>query len=359
MLTISAIALSVLRGDDTPRCPPPDVTYPCVCSESTHSLICIGQMSNKLNQTYDLAKTFSLISKTQATSPEGRNFKKLMIANSKTLEFNETFFSNITFKKLFVFESSLLRIHSKVFFRTYSTVEEVYMNLGSVKDNQQNYNLFEALSSLPKLESLYIDFGQNSVTSVPDRAFRAVKGVQTELKEISISGNIETIGQLAFAELPNLKKIRIQSQVYSIGNQSFEYKSSSSEELKIDLSFNQLMDNSFQPNSLSNIRRPVNLILSHNKLKFLEKSVFEPFLSSNKKNKLSLTGNPLNCTDCRSYWMVRQKSKLKHRLREANCASGGKPIWEEKWNCTKNSSYFSTKLSFVLMIFVVIKTILI
>ena len=268
-------------------------------------------------------------------------------------------------------ENNLTKIHSNIFDKTYSSVKKVYMNLNSVKDNQQNYSLFQALSSLVNLEILELDFGIDSITSIPDNAFTTEKGIQQNLSEISINGRIQSVGQLAFAQLPNLQRLTLLNEITTIGSQSFEFKDKSYNELEIDLSFNRLTSTGFEWNALSNIKRPVNLILTENKIKYLDESVFRAFIDANENNRVVLTKNPLNCSDCRSYWVVERRTDLINRIEDPKCILG-ESFWDYQWKCASDNStdnpcsdgnqgcnsFLSLELSLILSLFVIFKVII-
>ena len=59
--------------------------------------------------------------------------------------------------------------------------------------------------------------------------------------------------------------------------------------------------------SLSKLKRPTNLYLlsEKNNFAYLDEKIFEPFLSSNILNNLSLYEGSLNCSDCRNNWLLR------------------------------------------------------
>ena len=343
------VVVAVLGG----HCPPAEVVEPCTCSEAGRKLICIKLNSYEFNSTHNLTHVFENINK--SVGLEDKTFNELMIANTETLELHENIFKDIRFKKLWIMENNLTRIHSKVFFKTYSTVKEVYMNLNSVK-NSENYQIFEALSSLTSLEVLSLDLGIHSIGQIPEYAFKNVKGTQSNLREVNINGLIGSIGQYAFAQLPNLRRLRVLDQLYTVGSHSLEFKSKSDNDLEIDLSFNKLTANNLEPNCFSNMRRPVHLILNSNEIKYIDKPVFEPFLDADKYNKISIKHNPINCSDCRSYWVRKDKNKMKNRLVDGFCHTGDS-FWDHKWQCNAGSSHVSLRVSKVLFIFIAIKII--
>jgi hypothetical protein len=342
------------------KCPQPEVLYPCTCSEGIDRISCIKFNENDFNSSYTLPQIFESLSNSLENNEKA--FTQLLLANTKVLELAENVFSDITFEKIEIYENNLTRIHSNAFFNTHLTVNEIYLKCLALKDSPTNYSLFMALSSLVNLEKLSLDLGLNSITAIPDNAFQPINGIQTKLEEINFNGIISSVGQYAFNLLPNLRKLKILSEINSISSHTFEFNATSTNDLEIDLSNNKLIASSFELNSFSNSKRPLNLNLNKNNLRYLDQSVFESFFSVDSRNKLSLLGNTLNCTDCRSYWLIDQKSSIGSRIDDTICHNQ-QSIWDYKWQCdsvsTPESNSEFKKLSFVLSIITLVINLLI
>jgi len=86
------------------------------------------------------------------------------------------------------------------------------------------------------------------------------------------------------------------------------------------------------------LKRALNLNLNKNNIRYLDESVFESFFRVDSTNKLSLLGNTLNCTDCRSYWLIDHKSTIGSHIEDAICHNK-QSIWDYKWQSFSTISY--------------------
>ena len=99
----------------------------------------------------------------------------------------------------------------------------------------------------------------------------------------------------------------------------------SNEMINICLNNNHhLNGSSFEINSLINIKRPAQIYLQFSnlyKLNFLDQKVFHLFLYANENNKLILTNRPIDCNDCRLYW-IKMYSKIVEKIVNLKCDNG-------------------------------------
>jgi hypothetical protein len=93
-----------------------------------------------------------------------------------------------------------------------------------------------------------------------------------------------------------------------------------------------LNDSSFEIGAFKNITGSVRLDLSNNQISYLNEQVFAPFLIANQDNKIILFGNPMNCSDCRSYWLFKNKKwKAKeNKINSLDCYVNYTNIWENE-----------------------------
>lgn len=141
----------------------------------------------------------------------------------------------------------------------------------------------------------------------------------TKLKKINFTeGLFETfihmtrIEQFAFANLPALEEINLSQQdVYYIGDYAFSSTVPTNNRLKIDLSLQwnrNLKPESFSQYSLSDINRPVELILYGDQfISYLPEEVFRPFLDAHPDNLIRL-GMRMNCS-CEMQWLWSEREK--------------------------------------------------
>src|SRR5258708_34260367 len=99
-----------------------------------------------------------------------------------------------------------------------------------------NYNIFDMLSSFVNLETITIY--SESVTTIPENAFKIVNGQQTKLTSIELCcrNSLTTIGNNAFSDLNNLKFLSLANQNIShINSHSFHFNNGSNGILYIQL----------------------------------------------------------------------------------------------------------------------------
>ncbi|XP_054164711.1 uncharacterized protein LOC128962363 [Oppia nitens] len=123
-----------------------------------------------------------------------------------------------------------------------------------------------------------------------------------------------------FYSLKHLQEITITNgELNYISDNSFYLKYHSNQSLIIDLSNNNLTQFSFGRHSLVGTNRPIELDLRDNQLTVLEREIFRPFLSSNTKNSINLSANPINCQDCHIKWLVEDKHIFEDNVFEVRC----------------------------------------
>jgi hypothetical protein len=114
---------------------------------------------------------------------------------------------------------------------------------------------------------------------------------------------------------------------------AFDFKNPSNITLALNLGSNNLNGSSFEKGVFLNAKRPINLDLSWNKINYLDETIFLSFLSLNSDNRIQLFGNLLSCSDCRSYWLIRDKDKLKNKfIGDVQCKDNNsgdvKSLWD-------------------------------
>jgi hypothetical protein len=133
--------------------------------------------------------------------------------------------------------------------------------------------------------------------------------------------NLGSIIGSPFSNMSRLNKLVIYNGNIKVIPKGSLKIGSNSKEKRFDISINanQIDGTSFEPgtfmdSSFENL--DVTLDLSRNYIKHLEENVFLPFLMRRIGNKISdLSGNQLDCDDCRSAWIC--KSSTPDRVRKA------------------------------------------
>lgn len=101
--------------------------------------------------------------------------------------------------------------------------------------------------------------------------------------------------------------------------------------LCLDLSNNQLTGCSFTAVVFEPITRPLQFILGHNRIRYLEEAVFRPLLESEPRSVIEMKHNKMscdaNCTACESSWLLRSKEVFRTQALKLNC-SDGSDFWQ-------------------------------
>lgn len=277
LLLICQIISQVLSG----KCPPEEVSDPCVCEQQT--IRCEG------NQSIDLKSLFNNISK--SLTKDEKNFQFFVLNNNGIKRLENNTFKDITFRFVTIIDvQSLQTIDPNAFDGTSEMIETFEMSgENSLKDMSQ---LFRVLNSFKNVISMTLNI--YGLESLPSYAFYGLK----RLQDLTLTN----------------------TQLSHLSDNCLHFETNSDQSLIIDLSDNNLTEFSFERNSLLGVKRPLELDLRDNKLTFLEKNIFKPFLLSDINNAINLSANPLNCSDCRLQWLVEDKHIFESNVLEARCA---------------------------------------
>lgn len=278
---ISLVLLTLIKIISCGKCPPKQVSHPCVCESKI--IKCEG------NQSFNLKLIFQKIS--EYLNEDEKSFNFFLLNNEKINEFEENVFADITFRFITIIDAkSLQKISANAFKGNEKTIE-VFEQRGDMKLKNMT-QLFVAINSLESVVSITLNLFE--MKSLPSYAFYNLNRLQ-ELNLIN--------GQLNYISAKSL---------------SFEKKSD--ESLIIDLTFNNLTEFSFNSESFIDVKRPLELDLRENQLRILDEHIFRPFLLSDVRNSVNMRANPLNCFDCRMEWLVKEKNQFIERVIDARCA---------------------------------------
>ena len=334
------------------ECPSDEILFPCSCvlTIPSHSYflyndynpesIYIEQRSiiceNIHNSSFDLSRIFENLS--SFLNFNDTNFDSFLLFNTTIEYLPENIFRNLTFKALMFQDNYLLTTIDLNAFDSIKDFVEVFETFNTnLSDSDRLFSILKTFSHLRRL-SMHND----KITFIPDYAFN-----QTNLTEILVgletkrtSQPIETIGQYAFYNLPNLKLLRIHSSsLKTISKYAFAQRARSqfnSSFLHIYLAGENLQSNSFSLTSLSRFRtRPVALHFYFTNLTYLDEMIFQPFLETHPLSiiDINFTNLRLLC-DCQSAWIQRDYlttiDKLENRIHGYRC-------WTRDFsNCTSN-----------------------
>ncbi len=312
---------------DCGKCPPTEAIHPCLCNE-TH--IECGDI-HEIN----LKKIFSSLSDYLGNNSESKEFKEFILNNTQIVEIEANVFNDIKFKIIRINDTINLRhIDRNAFKSIAESVEEFWQDFNSRLGLSPNpkpdsfEQLFEALRALPNVKQIGLD--KNLITEIPDNAFSKQK-LLTDLyfpHFLATNGSIARIGNNAFYHLESLKRVYFENnKLNTIPAKAFDFEKSSDIQLLIQLNNNLLNETSFEVGIFNETKRPVNVILTNNKIQYLDEKVFGPVFKLNNKNKFNFMGNPFEC-DCRMKWLFRLKNDIQQQIILPKCIKKGKFFWE-------------------------------
>jgi len=224
-------------------------------------------------------------------------------------------FGQVDFAELHIEDSPHLQYISNNSFAPNSTLQKLRIagiNFASDKLSQT----FDAINSLPFLRSLFI--WSASVEFVPEYAFSRA---QPFLKEIVLYGNnIRAIGSYAFSGLANLESLRIDgNNIILVDAFAFATNYISPVPLFITLVSNNFLETSFAFMAFGGAQRPLYVSFAEVggcfwDIKYLEQTVFAPFLDKSA-NRLFLEPEcELKCERCEMKWLIEMPKHAQRRI---------------------------------------------
>lgn len=326
----------------TSECPPDSIIEPCACvltipshtyilyNDFEPETIYIEQKSivceNIHSSSFDLHKIFENLN-SYLTSNE-TNFDSFLLYNTSIKSIPENVFHNITFKGLMFQNNDFLTTIDKnafTYFNNYVEIFETYNT--NLSDSETIFFILRQFTNLRR-----VSMHNDRLTFIPDYAFNHTNltdiwfGIETRRTKQPI----ESIGQYAFYNVPNLKVLRIFSpNLTKINKYSFAQRerSLSKNILHIYIGGEKLNSTSFPSTSLSRFRnRPVYLHLYYTNLTYLDENVFQPYLESHPSSVIDInfTNANLLCY-CQSAWIkydyLQNIDKLENRIYGYRCWS--------------------------------------
>lgn len=295
---------------------------PCRCQDGR--ITCDGEYS------YSLKNVFDKLNRS-LQHDQDRIFDEFVLNNTDISELVDDVFGDIRFKRIRLVDAlSLRRVGPNVFQRNGHLIEEfIAMGESLLGEDAYSSELFDAFNSLVNAKKIWLN--RNRLRSIPTVAFGKRSDANFQMEELNFNkfssknGNIRRIGNFAFYYLNRLTHLYLSHQrITYLPANAFDFERPSNSTLYIYLGNNKLNNTSFEKGIFLNSKRPIHLELYWNpELTYLDETVFAPFLSANKLNKISLQDNPLSC-DCNSYWMVRDKDKYQDQLLNVMCKIGPK-----------------------------------
>ncbi|CAG2118910.1 unnamed protein product [Medioppia subpectinata] len=250
------------------------------------------------NQPFDIKATFSDLNR--KLGADKRVFRQLDLSQLDSLtELPANALGGLQFEYIQLYYTrSLTRIHVNAFNGSVATINRVDIHHVPVTEHVAgDWNLFGAISTLKGLKTLY--FRRTGVNNLPSMGLHGLKN----LYEVWFDGNpIKSILPNAFNNLPSMLYLQftdsspidnVADHAFTVGRKSTPY------EFKID--FQTQPHTTFNNRSFESIGCPTTITLGTQSTKYLDRNVFEVFLSENAMNKVF--DESIDCADSRNQWI--------------------------------------------------------
>jgi len=216
----------------------------------------------------------------------------------------------LRFRKLRIDSSvkSLQRIHSKAFASSQDTMEHFEVHATNVIDGPAPYSLVDLINSFPNLYDLGL---VSLIDTIQDGSLSHLTNVgNLKLRVNAIKGSpFDKMKGLESISLTNGSLNHIPSNAFKIE----QTEANTGKGLDIRFIGNPLNGSSFELGAFTHPslnERKISLRFNNNNITFLNETVFLPFLQ-NENNKIELiSGNPLDCDDCRTAWFCKKLSEI-------------------------------------------------
>ena len=309
-----------------------DDPYPETIYIEQKSIVC----EHIHNSSFDLQTIFFNIN--SYLNKNETNFDNFLLYNTTVKHIPENVFHNITFKSLMFQDNYFLTTINQYAFYNFKDNVELFETLNTnLSDSETIFSILKQFQNLRRL-SMHND----SLTIIPNYAFNHTNltSIWFGLETRRTSQSIESIGQYAFYNVPNLELLRLYlPNLTKINKYSFaqRYRLLSKSTLYIIIGGEMLNSTSFPLTSLSRFRnRSVVLRFYYTNLTYLDENIFQPFLETNPSSiiDINLTNFNLKC-DCRSAWI---QYDYKRDVDEVENRVYGYRCWSYDFsNCTLNN----------------------
>ncbi|CAF3130433.1 unnamed protein product [Rotaria sp. Silwood2] len=302
------------------ECPPDSIIEPCSCvlTIPSHSYLLINDVNPETiyiekksivcehihNSLFDLKKLFFNLN--SYINDNETNFDNFLLYNTSIKYIPKNVFYNITFKSLMFQDNYLLTTIDEYAFYDFKDYVEIFETLNTnLSDSNTIFSILRQFQNLRR-----VSMHNDHLTTIPDYAFNhtSLTIILFGLENRRTSQPIQSIGQYAFYNVPNLGLLRIFSpNLTQINKYSFAQRMRllSDTTLFIYIGGQMLNSTSFPLTSLSRFRnRRVYLRLYFTNLTYLDENIFQPFLEINPLSIVDMHSSNINFQcDCQSAWI--------------------------------------------------------
>lgn len=233
---------------------------------------------------------------------KNKHFLKLTIQNDLIESIDENILGEISFDRIEITECSYLKqIHWHAFGKQSQNVKNLNISLllfNLTSKPNTEYDLYRLINSLDGCEVIVMDPIDNVLQPIN---LKKLKILSFSFYFASIK--IESIKDFAFYECDSIQYIGLASNsINNISEHAFHLKNQNDQILTIDLSDNDLTSSSFALNSFNNAKRPTKLDLTENKIEYLDKRVFKPFLDAYQNNQIMIDFDSFKVNHDKNQW---------------------------------------------------------
>ena len=219
----------------------------------------------------------------QLVENQNLKFFDLIISNPKIKSIDSLTFNRIAFEKITIKKEAANLKHIDV--NAFGDSSESIEHLDIQNELSNNISITNLSKSFKSLKEIYT-ISPNQIKGtfeLPNLLYLIIDGSQ--------SIKLKSIDDYAFYECDNLRYLNLSdNEIEQITENLFNFRKASDELLTLKLKRNKLNSLSFKRDSLSKFNRPVELILNHNKITYLDEDVFKSFFVCDL-NKIDLHDN--------------------------------------------------------------------
>ena len=219
----------------------------------------------------------------QLVENQNLKFFDLIISNPKIKSIDSLTFNRIAFEKITIKKEAANLKHIDV--NAFGDSSESIEHLDIQNELSNNISITNLSKSFKSLKEIYT-ISPNQIKGtfeLPNLLYLIIDGSQ--------SIKLKSIDDYAFYECDNLRYLNLSdNEIEQITENLFNFRKASDELLTLKLKRNKLNSLSFKRDSLSKFNRPVELILNHNQITYLDEDVFKSFFVCDL-NKIDLHDN--------------------------------------------------------------------
>ncbi|KAH9425765.1 hypothetical protein DERP_004983 [Dermatophagoides pteronyssinus] len=293
-------------------CPDRQSMEPCQCNDITNEIRCGPGFSVPMNVLYLFRDSVPLMMAAHSDDNSFYHYRHLAIENSSLEILLNNMFGRFKFDSISIRNNYYLsKLEPQLFSGPTTKSLTLNSNPNLFANDESVNNLFTIIANLVHLESLTI---QNcGLPFIPKNAFAHSSHRLSKLARLDLRNNqIRQIDSNTFNSLESLRILDLSRNLIndlpanslnlSLGEPCCDSYRCRDIHYFIDLSYNNLTDESFSPNTF-NINCSIELRLTNNSIRFLKENTFRPLFRY--YTMIQIYNNPLDCHHCNHSWLMK------------------------------------------------------